>query len=112
TPCALTQSSQLPQPPTHTQAQPSSMGDFPMDPKDMVMATRIAALYQQRCQAITNYQQQRCQAWANTYRQKCHETMQAAMLVVAWYVRDRIRRRRRKQKDKFRRGLRERRTQP
>ena len=83
-----------------------------MDPKEMVMATRIAAFYQQRCQAITNYQQQRCQAWANTYRQKCHETMQAAMLVVAWYVRDRIRRRRRKQKDKFRRGLRERRTQP
>ncbi|CAI4216568.1 unnamed protein product [Parascedosporium putredinis] len=88
------------------------MMEFPMDPKDMVMATRIAAFYQQRCQAITNYQQQRCQAWANTYRQKCHETMQAAMLVVAWYVRDRIRRRRRKQKDKFRRGLRERRTQP
>ncbi|PKS12024.1 hypothetical protein jhhlp_001320 [Lomentospora prolificans] len=107
-----TQSSSTPQAPTHTQPQTPSMMDFVMDPKDMMMATRIAAFYQQRCQAITNYQQQRCQAWANTYRQKCHETMQAAMLVVAWYVRDRIRKRRRKQKDKFRRGLRERRTQP
>jgi len=33
--------------------------------------------------------------------------MQAAMLVVAWYVRDRIQRRRRRQKTKFRDGLRE-----
>lgn len=31
--------------------------------------------------------------------------MQAAMLVVAWYVRDRIQRRRRQEKRKFRRGL-------
>lgn len=83
-----------------------------MDPKDFAMATRIAAFYQQRCHAIASHQQQRCQAWADTYRKKCQETMQAAMLVVAWYVRDRIRRRRRRQKDRFRRGLRERRARP
>lgn len=34
------------------------------------------------------------------------------MLVVAWYVRDRIKRRRRRQKDRFRRGLREMRAKP
>lgn len=67
----------------------------------------MAAFYQQRCQAILNYQQQRCQTWANTHRQKCQEMMQAAMLVVAWYIRDRIGRRRRRNKRSFRRGLRE-----
>ncbi|KAG7131202.1 hypothetical protein HYQ45_010129 [Verticillium longisporum] len=78
----------------------------PMDPRYIDMVSRIAAYYQQRCQAISNAQQQRCQAWANMHRQKCQDTMQAAMLVVAWYVRDRIQRRRRRQKRSFRAGLR------
>lgn len=106
----------LPQPKsdTQTQAQTSTRGSPPshMDPGEFAMATRIAAFYQQRCHAIASYQQQRCQAWANSYRQRCHETTQAATLVVAWYVRDRIRRRRRRQKGQFRRGLRERRAAP
>ena len=71
------------------------------------MASRIASYYQQRCQAIANFQQQRCQAWANMHRQKCQEMMQAAMLVVAWYIRDRITRRRKKQKRVFKRVLNE-----
>ncbi|KAM0332335.1 hypothetical protein ACHAQA_002612 [Verticillium albo-atrum] len=78
----------------------------PMDPRYVDMVSRIAAYYQQRCQAISNAQQQRCQAWANMHRQKCQDTMQAAMLVVAWYIRDRIQRRRRRQKRSFRAGLR------
>ncbi|KAE9578892.1 hypothetical protein CGCF415_v013320 [Colletotrichum fructicola] len=78
----------------------------PMDPRYVAMVSRIAAYYQQRCQAISNAQQQRCQAWANMHRQKCQEMMQAAMLVVAWYIRDRIQRRRRRQKRHFRSGLR------
>ncbi|WQF77860.1 hypothetical protein CDEST_02874 [Colletotrichum destructivum] len=78
----------------------------PMDPRYMAMVSRIAAYYQQRCQAISNAQQQKCQAWANMHRQKCQEMMQAAMLVVAWYIRDRIQRRRRRQKRQFRTGLR------
>ncbi len=69
------------------------------------MASRIASYYQQRCQAIANFQQQRCQAWANMHRQKYQEMMQAAMLVVAWYIRDRISRRRKRQRRTFRRGL-------
>ncbi|KAK1978051.1 hypothetical protein LZ30DRAFT_600040 [Colletotrichum cereale] len=76
-----------------------------MDPRYAAMVSRIAAYYQQRCQAISNAQQRRCQAWANMHRQKCQEMMQAAMLVVAWYIRDRIQRRRRKQKRRFRTGL-------
>ncbi|KUI66778.1 hypothetical protein VM1G_01648 [Cytospora mali] len=78
-----------------------------VDPKYVQMVSRMAAYYQQRCQAILNFQQQRCQAWATSHRQKCQEMMQAAMLVVAWYIRDRIGRRRRRQKRSFRRGLRE-----
>ncbi|KAH6691635.1 hypothetical protein F5X68DRAFT_188704 [Plectosphaerella plurivora] len=77
-----------------------------LDPRYVSMVSRIAAYYQQRCQAISNAQQQRCQAWANMHRQKCQDTMQAAMLVVAWYIRDRIQRRRKKQKRAFRSGLR------
>lgn len=77
------------------------------DPKYVQMVSRMAAYYQQRCQAILNYQQQRCQTWASSHRQKCQESMQAAMLVVAWYIRDRIGRRRRRNKRSFRRGLRE-----
>lgn len=76
------------------------------DPEYVQMVTRMAAYYQQRCQAILNYQQQRCQTWATSHRQKCQEMMQAAMLVVAWYIRDRIGRRRRRNKRAFRRGLR------
>lgn len=80
---------------------------YTSDPKYVQMVSRMAAYYQQRCQAILNYQQQRCQTWATSHRQKCQETMQAAMLVVAWYIRDRIGRRRRRNKRSFRRGLRE-----
>ncbi|RGP62069.1 hypothetical protein FSPOR_9527 [Fusarium sporotrichioides] len=76
-----------------------------LDPKYLAMVSRIAAYYQQRCQAVANYQQQRCQAWANMHRQKCQDMMQASMLVVAWYVRDRIQRRRRREKRQFRHGL-------
>lgn len=75
------------------------------DPRYIAMASRIAAYYHQRCQAVANFQQQRCQAWANMQRQKSQEMSQAAMLVVAWYIRDRIHRRRRRQKRQFRRGL-------
>ena len=77
----------------------------PIDPRYVAMASRISAYYQQRCQAIANYQQQRCQQWATLQRQKCQDMMQATMLVVAWYIRDRISRRRRRQKRQFRRGL-------
>ncbi|KAJ4296021.1 hypothetical protein N0V88_004723 [Collariella sp. IMI 366227] len=62
------------------------------------MASRIASYYQQRCQAVANFQQQRCQQWANAQRQKCQEMMQAATVIVAWYIRDRISRRRKRQK--------------
>ncbi|OLN88582.1 hypothetical protein CCHL11_01847 [Colletotrichum chlorophyti] len=92
--------------PTTSAAAAADSNQPPMDPRYVAMVTRIAAYYQQRCQAISNAQQQRCQAWANMHRQKCQEMMQAAMLVVAWYVRDRIQRRRRRQKRKFRSGLR------
>lgn len=87
-------------------------GDHPAfaDPKYVQMVSRMAAFYQQRCQAILNYQQQRCQTWATGHRQKCQEMMHSAMLVVAWYIRDRIGRRRRKSKRAFRRGLREKNT--
>jgi len=83
----------------------SRLPDMAADPRYLAMASRIAAYYQQRCQAITNFQQQRCQAWANMHRQKCQEMMQAAMLIVAWYIRDRISRRRRKQKRSFKKRL-------
>ncbi|KAL1835137.1 hypothetical protein VTK73DRAFT_6180 [Phialemonium thermophilum] len=76
-----------------------------LDPRFIAMASRISAYYQQRCQAVARFQQQRCQAWANMHRQKCQEMMQAAMLVVAWYIRDRIQRRRRRQRRRFRRAL-------
>lgn len=83
----------------------SILQDPSVDPRYLAMASRIAAYYQQRCQAVSNYQQQRCQAWANAHRQKCQEMMQAAMLIVAWYIRDRIARRRRKQRRAFKQGL-------
>ncbi|KAK0733433.1 hypothetical protein B0T26DRAFT_745474 [Lasiosphaeria miniovina] len=79
--------------------------DLAKDPRYVAMASRIASYYQQRCRAITNYQQQQCQAWASMHRKKCQEMMQAAMLIVAWYIRDRISRRRRRQKRAFKRGL-------
>ncbi|KAK4215986.1 hypothetical protein QBC37DRAFT_105712 [Rhypophila decipiens] len=86
----------------------SKMADLAGDPRYLAMASRIASYYQQRCQAVANYQQQRCQAWANMHRQKCQEMMQSAMLIVAWYIRDRISRRRRRQKRQFKRRLSER----
>ncbi|KAJ4417392.1 hypothetical protein N0V85_001872 [Neurospora sp. IMI 360204] len=92
-----------------TQQQPTTIPT--LDPKYLAMASRIAAYYQQRCQAIANFQQQRCQQWANMQRAKCQEMMQATMLVVAWYIRDRIQRRRRKQKRVFKRGLEQRERQ-
>ncbi|KAK5658826.1 hypothetical protein OQA88_1638 [Cercophora sp. LCS_1] len=86
----------------------NTLRDPAVDPRYLAMASRIASYYQQRCQAVANFQQQRCQAWANAQRQKCQEMMQAAMLIVAWYIRDRISRRRRKQKRSFKRGLQQR----
>ena len=83
----------------------SKFSDLAGDPRYLAMASRIASYYQQRCQAVANFQQQRCQAWANMHRQKCQEMMQAAMLIVAWYVRDRISRRRKRQKRQFKRRL-------
>lgn len=91
---------------------PPSVSGANLDPKYLAMVSRIAAYYQQRCQAVANYQQQRCQAWANVHRQRCQDMMQASMLVVAWYVRDRIQRRRRREKRKFKSGLRRRTGQP
>ncbi|GKT55019.1 hypothetical protein ColTof4_08120 [Colletotrichum tofieldiae] len=95
-----------PKPTSMPNASAADPNQPPMDPRYVAMVSRIAAYYQQRCQAISNAQQQRCQAWANMHRQKCQEMMQAAMLVVAWYIRDRIQRRRRRQKRQFRTGLR------
>ncbi|KAK3397616.1 hypothetical protein B0T20DRAFT_224777 [Sordaria brevicollis] len=95
-------------PSTSSPSDPTSTTTtFPntLDPKYLAMASRIAAYYQQRCQAIANFQQQRCQQWANMQRAKCQEMMQATMLVVAWYIRDRIQRRRKRQKRVFKRGL-------
>ncbi|KAK3329648.1 hypothetical protein B0H66DRAFT_33580 [Apodospora peruviana] len=83
----------------------SDLSDLAKDPRYLAMASRIASYYQQRCQAVANFQQQRCQAWANMHRQKCQEMMQASMLIVAWYIRDRISRRRRRQKRQFKRRL-------
>jgi hypothetical protein len=110
-----------PQPQIRTQTQPQTQPPYapipglvphlydragnPIDPRYVAMASRISAYYQQRCRAMANYQQQRCQQWANTQRQKCQDMMRAAMLVVAWYIRARISRRRRRQKRQFRRGL-------
>ncbi|EJT68367.1 hypothetical protein GGTG_14051 [Gaeumannomyces tritici R3-111a-1] len=87
---------------------PPAPGTGPLDPRYIAMVSRIAAYYQQRCQAISNFQHQKCQAWANVQRQKTQEMTQAALLVVAWYVRDRIQRRRKRQKRQFRRALTER----
>ena len=84
---------------SHTPCDPA------VDPRYLAMASRIASYYQQRCQAVANFQQQRCQVWANAQRQKCQEVMQAAMLVVAWYIRDRISRRRKRQRRSFMKGL-------
>ncbi|CCC06138.1 hypothetical protein SMACR_00354 [Sordaria macrospora] len=97
--------------PTGTTTDPTTTTIPTLDPKYLAMASRIAAYYQQRCQAIANFQQQRCQQWANMQRAKCQEMMQATMLVVAWYTRDRIQRRRRKQKRVFKRGLEQRERQ-
>ncbi|KAK2701178.1 hypothetical protein QWA68_000090 [Fusarium oxysporum] len=101
-------SSNTPQPSESTTPELPSIAGANLDPKYLAMVSRIAAYYQQRCQAVANYQQQRCQAWANMHRQKCQDMMQASMLVVAWYVRDRIQRRRRREKRHFRSGLRRR----
>ncbi|KAJ2905042.1 uncharacterized protein MKZ38_006435 [Zalerion maritima] len=97
-----------PQPQDPFNAATAAAAAASLDPKYLAMVSRIASYYQQRCQAVANYQQQRCQAWATMHRQKCQEMVQAAMLVVAWYIRDRIQRRRRKQKRSFRKGLTER----
>jgi len=85
--------------PNHT------LRDHGVDPRYLAMASRIAAYYQQRCQAVANFQQQRCQQWAQAQRQKCQEMTQSAMLIVAWYIRDRITRRRKRERRTFKRGL-------
>ncbi|KAK4105475.1 hypothetical protein N658DRAFT_120360 [Parathielavia hyrcaniae] len=75
------------------------------DPRYMTMASRLAAYYRQRCEAVVRFQQERCRAWAAAQRQKSQEMMQAATVIVAWYTRERIARRRRKRKRAFKRGL-------
>ncbi|GAB1310920.1 IQ calmodulin-binding domain-containing protein [Madurella fahalii] len=89
--------------PPNPPPDPAATATF--DPRYVAMASRIASYYQQRCQAVANFQQQRCQAWASVYRQKCQEMAQAAMVIVTWYIRDRIKRRRKRQKRAFKRGL-------
>lgn len=84
---------------------PDSQNHAATDARYLAITTRVASYYQQRCLAVANYQQQQYQACTNAYRAKCRETMQSAMLVVAWYVRDRISRRRRRARNRFRRGL-------
>ncbi|KAK4205308.1 hypothetical protein QBC40DRAFT_50683 [Triangularia verruculosa] len=96
--------------PTSSLSQPPTTGtgtntNTPLDPHYLAMASRIASYYQQRCTAIANYQHHRCQQWASAQRAKSQEMTQAAMLVVAWYIRDRINRRRRRQKKSFKRAL-------
>ncbi|KAK4239807.1 hypothetical protein C8A03DRAFT_13830 [Achaetomium macrosporum] len=95
-------------PTTAAAAAAAATGQF--DPRYVAMASRIATYYQQRCQAVANFQQQRCQAWANAQRQKCQEMMQAATVIVAWYIRDRIQRRRKRRRRAFKRGLKARTT--
>ncbi|KAL2017492.1 hypothetical protein VTK56DRAFT_2034 [Thermocarpiscus australiensis] len=101
-----------PKPPSDPPAAPAAMAAAtaagtgePVDPRYVAMASRLASYYQQRCRAVTRLQQQRFQAWANAQRQKCQELMQAATVIVAWYIRDRIARRRRRRNRAFRRGL-------
>ncbi|KAK3988056.1 hypothetical protein QBC44DRAFT_109637 [Cladorrhinum sp. PSN332] len=97
-----------PPPPTphaSVNTDPNAASSAAVDPRYIAMASRIASYYQQRCQAVANFQQQRCQQWATAQRAKCQEMTQAAMLIVAWYIRDRIQRKRRKQKRGFKRGL-------
>lgn len=124
-PQSQTQSPPHSQPPTQSPPQPPPQLPFfpipsplpgptphlydragnPIDPRYVAMASRISAYYQQRCAAVSAYQVQRCQQWAAAQRQKSQDMMQAAMLVVAWYVRDRISRRRRRARRAFRKGL-------
>lgn len=97
---------------TREPTQPRGNPTVEPDPKHLAMASRIASYYQQQCLAVVGYQQRRCQAWANTHRQKCQETIHAAVLVVAWCIRDRIQRRQKRQRRRFRRGLSERHCRP
>ncbi|CAP69370.1 uncharacterized protein PODANS_1_10340 [Podospora anserina S mat+] len=92
-------------PPSTVGIDPATAAQAAVDPRYIAMASRIASYYQQRCQAVANFQQQRCQQWAAAQRAKCQEMTQAAMLVVAWYIRDRINRRRKRQKKTFKRAL-------
>ncbi|KAK4043628.1 hypothetical protein C8A01DRAFT_43386 [Parachaetomium inaequale] len=108
----------LPQPPLHNiinstnnnpQTTPTPVlapaAEPPFGPQHLAIASRIASYYQQRSQALATLQQQRCQAWAARQRQQCQAVMQAATVVVAWYMRDRIVRRRRRKGRGFQRGL-------
>lgn len=83
-----------------------------VDPKLYPYIARIAAYYQHRCEAIVGFQQQRCLAWANIQRRRYLDMMHGSKLVVAWYIRDRIQRKRRQQKRKFHTGLKERASKP
>jgi hypothetical protein len=76
-----------------------------VDPKLYPYIARIAAYYQHRCETIVSIQQQRCMAWANVQRKRSLEMLHGSKLVVAWYIRDRIQRKRRNQKRKFSLGL-------
>lgn len=88
-------------------------GELPSaDPRFPAILTRVASYYQQHSRAIVDGEKQRCQEWADQQHKKCEDITNAAMLVVAWYVRDRIQRQRRKRKRRFRRGLDQTRARP
>ncbi|KAI9166978.1 hypothetical protein HJFPF1_03096 [Paramyrothecium foliicola] len=101
-----------PSPSTPNTPQFPPLAGVNVDPKLYPYIARIAAYYQHRCEAIVGFQQQRCVAWANIQRQRYLEMMHGSKLVVAWYIRDRIQRKRRQQKRKFHTGLKERASKP
>lgn len=103
---SITVTAHLPQhnPPSAAAAAAAQQA-FPFDPNNPVhagLASRIATFYRQRSIQVAAQQQQRCREWAAAQRARCTELTQAGMLVVAWYVRDRIARRRRRARRRFR----------
>jgi hypothetical protein len=100
-----------PSPTTPSSPQFPPLAGLHVDPKLYPLVARVAAYYQHRCEAIVGFQQQRCMAWANMQRQKYLDMMNGSKLVVAWYIRDRIQRKRRHRRRKFNAGLRDRATQ-
>ncbi|KAK3300936.1 uncharacterized protein B0H64DRAFT_449531 [Chaetomium fimeti] len=89
-----------PSPPAATAPPPG------IDPRYLAMASRMASFYQQRAEAVAAAQHRRCQAWADEEQSKRRQAvMQAATVMIAWYVRDRLVRRRKRRRRRFQRGL-------